>query len=244
MSEFETEGMVKGPEGTILRFFYDTARNEAATQAEGRPIFDSVLFVDVITPGQKSSTPRFEIERVWAEQSIKALNLKDTSRKSFRYDAFREQIEKFKSDEKATDMAGTPLKQWPRIDRALAATMAAVNVYTVEQLAGISDQNLTYLGMGGRELREAARAFLQASDTAQAERLAGTVETLRAENERLMGSMQDMHGQMEALKNQMVEMAAGKVAHVPEPVVADPALGVPAPIETTAQRGGKLKPLV
>ena len=108
MSEFETEGMVKGPDGTILRFFYDTAKNEAASAAEGRPIFDNVLFVDVITPGQKASTPRFEIERIWAEPSMKVLNLTAASRKSFRYDAFREQVEKFKSDEKAVDMAGTP----------------------------------------------------------------------------------------------------------------------------------------
>lgn len=244
MSEFETEGMVKGPDGTILRFFYDTARNEVASAAEGRPIFDSVLFVDVITPGQKASTPRFEIERVWAEPSLKALNLTTPTRKSFRYDAFKEQVEKFKADEKAVDMAGTPLKQWPRMDRALAATMAAVNVYTVEQLAGISDQNLTYLGMGGRELREAARAFLQASDTAQAERLAGNVETLRAENERLQGTMQDMHRQMETLKDQMLQMAGDKLAPPQEQAMTDDlTLGAPPPIETIAQKGGKLKPL-
>lgn len=241
MSEYETEGMVKGPEGTILRFFYDTARNEIASAAEGRPIFDSVLMVDVITPGQKASTPRFEIERVWAEQSIRALNLTEPSRKSFRYDGFREQIEKFKADEKAVDMAGTPLKQWPRIDRALAATLAAVNVYTVEQLAGISDQNLTYLGMGGRELREAARAFLQASDTANAERLAGVAETLLQENERLQLSIKEAHEQMEVLKAQMAKLALAQVDRTPEP---DNSLAPPPPIETTVQKGGKLKPLV
>ena len=242
MSEFETEGMIKGPDGTILRFFYDTARNEAASAAEGRPIFDSLLFVDVITPGQKASTPRFEIERIWAEQSRKHLNLTEPSRKSFRYEGFREQIEKFKADEKASDMAGTPLKEWPRIDRALAASMAAVNVYTVEQLAGISDQNLTYLGMGGRELREAARAFLQASDTQQAERLAGTVETQRIEMESMQASLREAHEQMAALKDQMVKMAAQQSnVQTPEPL---PDL-TPQPIETTAQaKKGALKPLV
>ena len=244
MSEFETEGMVKGPDGTILRFFYDTARNEAASAAEGRPIFDSVLFVDVITPGQKSSTPRFEIERVWAEQSLKVLNLTAPTRKSFRYDAFREQIDKFKSDEKAQDMAGTPLKQWPRIDRGLAASLAAVNVYTVEQLAGVSDQNLTYIGMGGRELREAARAFLQASDTAQAERLAGTVETQRIEMEAMQASLREAHAQMEALKDQMVKMA-GQQAEVRAQPTQDPLPDLaPPPIETTARKGSKLDPLV
>ena len=242
MSEFETEGMIKGPDGTILRFFYDTAKNEAASAAEGRPIFDNVLFVDVITPGQKASTPRFEIERIWAEQSIKALNLPTSSRRSFRYESFREQIEKFKADETAVDMAGTPLKQWPRIDRALAASLAAVNVYTVEQLAGINDQNLTYIGMGGRELRESARAFLQASDTAQAERLAGTVESQKVELERMQASLKQAHEDMAVLKDQMVAMAAAKadpLAGAVTPPKAKKQDDIPPPIETST-----LKPLV
>ena len=120
--------------------------------------------------------------------------------------------------------------------------MAAVNVYTVEQLAGISDQNLTYLGMGGRELREAARAFLQASDTAQAERLAGSVETLRTENERLQDTMQDMHRQMETLKDQMIKMAGQQVEDTKQVDVLQDM--TPPPIEITTRRGIKVDPLV
>lgn len=159
----ETEGMVKGPDGTILRFFYDTAKNETASIAEGRPIFDTVLMVDVITPGQRTSTPRFELERKWAEQSIKALGLTGEYKRSLKYQLYKEQVERFKANEQGSDLGGTPLKEWPRIDRGLAATLAAANVYTVEAVAELPDSRLDVLGLGGRAMREQAKAYLEAA---------------------------------------------------------------------------------
>ena len=85
-----TEGMMPGPDGSILRFFYDTEKNEAATIAEGRAIYDTVLMVEVITPGQKASTPRFELERVWSPQSKAALNTTAESKRFRKYAEFAE----------------------------------------------------------------------------------------------------------------------------------------------------------
>lgn len=184
-----TEGMTKGPEGEILRFFYDTARNDAATNAEGRPIFDTILMVDVITPGQKSSTPRFELERTWAAQSLKTLGITTPSKKSAYYTRFQEQIEKFKRQE-SPDMGGTPLHQWPRADRGLIATLMAANVYTVEQLAGISDQQLDIVGLGARELREQAKNYLeQAANGADTSALTAKNSDLETENKRLQEAL-------------------------------------------------------
>jgi hypothetical protein len=181
-----TEGMMPGPDGCILRFFYDTERNEQATIAEGRAIFDTVLSVDVITPGQKASTPRFELERTWSEQSKKALGLQTVSKKSYKYGEYAEQIERFKKQEDIGDLGGTPLKEWPRIDRGLAATLMAANVYTVEALAALSDTNLDIIGMGARELRENAKAFLeQAAGNSDTSALTAKVGVLEGEVARL-----------------------------------------------------------
>ncbi len=160
----QAEGMAPGPDGTLLRFFWDSIKNEQATIAEGRAIFDTALMVEVVTPGQASSTPRFELERVWSEQSVKALNLASPVKRSAYYGRYEEQADRFKRMEEAFDYGGTPLKMWPRIDRGLAATLAAVHIHTVEQLASVSDGNLANLGMGGRELREQARMFIGAAD--------------------------------------------------------------------------------
>jgi hypothetical protein len=184
MSMF-TEGMMPGPDGSILRFFYDSERNEQATVAEGRAIFDTVLFVDVITPGQKSSTPRFEVERVWSEQSKKALNLTADAKRGYKYNDFAEQIEKFKKQDTVGELGGTPLKMWPRIDRGLAATLMAANVFTVEALAGLSDTNLDIIGIGARDLRAQARAYFeQAAGTADISLLTDRLSNLETEVKR------------------------------------------------------------
>jgi hypothetical protein len=179
------EGMAPGPDGSFLRFFYDTARNDRASTAENRAIFDTVLVVDIITPGQKASTPRFELERIWSEQTCKALGVTG-SKRSYKYTEYEEQIEKYKRMEQGDDFGGTPLKMWPRIDRGLAATLAGAHIHTVEALAQVSDGNLGNLGLGGRELREQAKAFLLAAEGgAEVSQLTERAMVAEAENKRL-----------------------------------------------------------
>jgi len=205
-----TEGMMKGPDGTILRFFYDPAKNDVASVAEGRAIFDTVLYVDVITPGQKSSTPRFELERVWSEPSKRVLGTPALSKKSHKYEYYREQIEQFKRNEHVGDLGGTPLKYWPQIDRGLAATLMAANVYTVEQLAGLSDANLDVVGIGARELREQAISFLaQAGQNAPVSALTDANSNLVVENQRLTQALALANQQLTEL-NRQIEQLTGK----------------------------------
>jgi hypothetical protein len=195
-----TEGMMKGPDGEILRFFYDSERNEQATNAEGRAIFDTVLMCDIMTPGQKASTPRVEIERVWAPQSAKALGVIGPSKRSHHYKRFEEQVERFKRNENV-DMGGTPLKMWPRADRGLIATLMAANIFTVEQLANISDASLDIVGMGARELRDQARAFLDtAAGTADSSALVAKASNLEIENQRLTEALALANNQAMALQ--------------------------------------------
>lgn len=209
MDNTMTEGLMPGPDGSILRFFYDTERNEQATIAEGRAIFDTVLSVDVITPGQKNSTPRFELERLWSPQSKAALNILTDSKKSYKYAEYAEQIERFKKQESVGELGGTPLKMWPRIDRSMAANLMAANVFTVEALAGLSDTNLEVVGLGARELREQAKAFL--------EQAAGGADlsVLTAKTVNLEGQVKDLQNALALANAQNQELqrkfAAGEI---------------------------------
>jgi hypothetical protein len=208
-----TEGMMSGPDGSILRFFYDSEKNEAASVMSGRAIFDTILYCDVITPGQKASTPRFEIERTFSEQSRDVTGNPDPSMKSYKYDEMREYVERFKANEQQRDLGGTPLKMWPRIDRGLQATLAASNIFTVEALAGLSDGNMTYLGLGARELREQAKEWLAAAaGSADTSKLVGEVDNLRVENERLQNSLKELNAKMTELTNRLGE--TGKLADI------------------------------
>ena len=129
--------------------------------------------------------------------------------------AFKEQIEKFKAGSNANVLSGTPLKQWPRADRGLVATLAALNIHSVEQLAEISDGNLQNIGIGARELREQAKAFLAlAKDSAPVSDMVDQIQHLTLENQRLNQAL--------ALSNQQVTELNNRLAE---------ATGVPPPVE-------------
>ena len=56
--------------------------------------------------------------------------------------------------------SGTALASWSAIGPADVKKFEALSIYTVEHLAEVSDGNLSALGLGGRDAREAARLHL------------------------------------------------------------------------------------
>lgn len=209
MDNVFTEGMMPGPEGALLRFSYEPSKNEGASLSLGRAVFDTVLCVDIITPGQKSSTPRFEVERVFSQPSIDALNLAVGSKQSYKYAELKEWIDKFKANEVSQDLGGTPLKMWPRIDRGLAANLMAANIFTVEALANISDSNMDYIGLGAREIREQAKAWLaNAAGTADMSKAVAEIDTLKLEVQRLHADLGAANTRIAELETNRAKKAA------------------------------------
>lgn len=177
-----------GEEGTALRFFYDTVKNEFQSAQQSRPIFDKVLRVEVICAGSKESIPVFEITRwITTGEADEEGTVPIKERKNEQlHDRYKKQLDAFLTDSDDPDMVGTPIEAWTAIDVTLAASCKEAKIYTVEALANLPDGRLNALGMGARGLRERARAFLDASKgNAGNEALAGRVAALEAENERL-----------------------------------------------------------
>jgi hypothetical protein len=213
------EGLAPGPDGELLRFFYDSVHNEQASIAEGRAIFDTALYVDIITPGQMSSTPRFELERTWSEQSIKALGISTHFTRSHKYNEYVEQIEKFKRLDLAEDLGGTPLKQWPLISRGMAASLSGLHIHTVEALAGIADTSLDNIGMGARDLREQARSFLAISQgSAEVSQLTDRVTNAEREVQRLTSDLAMANSQMRDMQKSLEKYEAQDVK-VKKPII-------------------------
>lgn len=150
--------------------------NKAKSREAGRPIFEDREYVEIIIPGSKNERP------------VRPVREQDKERWPDEYRRFKE------GQEEAQD--GTPLEQWPRMTRSRVYELKAVGVFSVEDLAALTDANLSNIGPDGRELREAAQAFMQADDgeemrqrVAQAEQaqqqLEKLVAELRADNEEL-----------------------------------------------------------
>lgn len=125
-----------------VQFYVRPVQNKAKTEAAGRPIFDEVVFVKIIVPGDKN------------------LVFDQPCKEEHRY-RFPKQWERFKSGQKQA-LEGTPLETVTWLTVGQVAEFKALNIATVEQLSDVPDQ-LAQRFMGAFELRRKAQAFLEAA---------------------------------------------------------------------------------
>lgn len=112
------------------------------------------------------------------------------------------------------EIEGTPLKAWPHITPAFLRNCEAVNVFNVESLANLPDGALRHIGPGAIDLRNKARAYLNASnDIGKAtEKMAA----LESENANLRDSIEE-------LRKAVAELSADKPRRRIDPMEHDAA---------------------
>lgn len=130
-------------DNTFPRFFMQPVQDDAASQREGRPIFNDIEMVEVMIPGDRNTRPVFHVEDKHRERWPK------------HYEAFKRQA--------AVATTGMPIDMWPQVTASRAMELKAVNILTVESLADLPDGMLSNLGAGSRDLREKAKAFIAAA---------------------------------------------------------------------------------
>lgn len=167
--------------GLYVQFYMEAVKDEEATISEGRPIYSDREYIKIIPVGDKNTVI---CEPVSEEHKM---------RWPHQYAAFKNQ--------QTQPQVGTPLEEWPPLSKSQVLTFKGANVHTVEQLASVSDGNLTNLGMGSRALRDKAIAYM-----ANAKDNSG----LMAMQEQLNAAQK----QIEALTNQLTGF---KAAGVDEP---------------------------
>lgn len=164
------------------RFYVDAVENTSKTQQEGRPIFEDKEFVEILIAGDSKT------------KVVKRVTDEIRNRWPGEYEAFKKGQE--------GPVEGTPLDQWPLMTPARIHEMKALNIFTVEALAELSDANLEKLGMGGRDLQKQAKAYLRAATkTAEATRLAKELAQRDDEIEMLKGQLAELSAVIDELKN-------------------------------------------
>lgn len=169
---------------SIARFFLDKQQNNFKSQREGHAVYDDVEMVEIIIPGdnktQVTSMVRQEHKDRWPRQ----------------YEAFKKGLEP------AVD--GYPIEHWAPVTAAQAANFKAVNVPTVEALAAVSDANLHALGIGARQLRDRAKAWLeQARDGEPLAKALAELENERAEKLALQTQVADLAAAVRRLEDKL-----------------------------------------
>lgn len=147
-------------DAAVPRFFIEAVEQTFKSEQAGRPVFEDVEFVEIVILGDNKT------------RAVEKVN-------QGHVDRWPQYYAKFKKGQQDTHDGGTPLKEWPPVRPSQIAELNALNVYTVEHLARVPDNNLDRLGPGARALRDKAAAWLKASEDS------GEIMRLVAANKRL-----------------------------------------------------------
>jgi hypothetical protein len=129
-----------GNEKLYVTFDMHQRHNQPKSDAEGRPVYDDVEYVRIIVPGDKQN----EVHRPASEMDKRR---------------WPRQYADFKSGAREAQ-SGTPLKEWTAISASQAKELEHFHVYTVEQLANLSDTNIQNIGPI-RGLQAKAKDYLE-----------------------------------------------------------------------------------
>lgn len=174
----------KGDETLNVSFDIVEEKNEVKTAEAGYAIFDNVEVITIRAPANKECTVVAPVD-----------GLCNMDGETVTYaERFPDDYERWKAGH-GSAVSGMPLKQAPFMDKASVATLAAVGVYSVEQLADLGGHALKTLGMQGRKWQQQADAYLKNAGSSK------EVTALASENA-------DLKARLEALE----AMMAGKPA--------------------------------
>lgn len=167
---------------TVVPIFKMVARkNVSESKRLGRPIYRDMEVCEMRFSGDKNRVTVVPANDVWkwvdGEEVTYAMRWPD------QYKRFKEGVQQ--------SQTGTPIEELPFITQAKRLELKGLNIYTAEALAELDGQNLKTLGIGGRELKNQANAYL--------------------DNATGSAKVTEMAAQIEALKLQIAEMAADKL---------------------------------
>ena len=165
-----------------VQFFTDIKEDKKATKREGRPIYKEVEMVRIMPAGDPKSNLIAPAHDQSAQRDHNNQPLTYAQLHSGPYEAFRKGVEFHGS--------GTPLTEMQEISMARAKELNRLNIFTVEQLAGLDGSNLQRIGMGARDMKNAAQSYLdRAKENVDGSRLMAENAELRARLEKLEAAL-------------------------------------------------------
>lgn len=182
------------PDYHHIKVFWGAEHNGAASDKEGSPVYDKVLQVRYLYPG--SGDYLDVVVKRWPADGGEPVI---TDRE--RWNRYREVLEKYesKADQKAN---GTPLAVL-NLDPHEIATLNGKQIETIEQLADVPDNYLGNLGLGGRTVRDRARAYMEASaGNAPLAKMQAENDGLRADLDAMRNKVADMAKEREDAKHE------------------------------------------
>ena len=157
-----------------VKFETRSVEDRDASIEAGHYVGKDVIFV-LVTP----AGTRDQIERV-AEDWMNSLDegVKQERIPSTWPPAYRRALKDFQ-ESRETPETGAPIIDWPGASPAQIKLLLDINVRTIEDLAVANEETVTRIGMGGRALKEKAKAWLESASGPG--KLAEEMDALRVE---------------------------------------------------------------
>jgi len=184
---FEDNQQSEADKKLLVIFYKDVVKNEFKSTEAGRPIFDEIDLIKIITPGSRDSFVG-DANEIYQQR-------------------FPQQWARYKAG-RSQEMSGTPLNQLPWLGVGQIAEFNAVGCHTVEQLVGMSDA-ISQKFMGHHAIKQRAAAYLEASK-AEAP-LLKVQEELRKRDEEITELREMVNAMQASRKQEQAEKAAAKV---------------------------------
>jgi hypothetical protein len=163
-----------------VRFFSKPVKNEAESLKQNRAIFEQHEFVNIKIPGDKNNDV-----------------IKDLALEPYYIQRFPEHYARFKKNQE--QVIGTPLNALPFLTEAQGEEYKAMNIRTVEQLAGMSDVHCQTI-MGSVAHKQQAQKWLDAFKGAEQLR-----KDFEADKEAQAAQIAELQAKIAALQPQGVK---------------------------------------
>jgi hypothetical protein len=185
---FESNEQAEADKKLFVVFYQDVIKNEPKSAEAGRPIFDTIDLIKIMTPGSRDTVVSDATEQYQSR--------------------FPQQWARYKAG-KEQNTSGTPLNQLSWLSIAQIAEYNAVGCHTIEQLAGMADA-MAQRFMGHHAIKLRAQQYLDAASGSAPILL--LQDELRKRDEQLA----ELRSTVEALQAAEAQRKAEKAAQVPQ----------------------------
>ena len=156
----------------IVKFYHDAKENKFKSHEAGRPVFDDIEMCEINLPGDRARSLLVPAPAEWKRFGTTKVTYAER---------FKDHYARFKANEGPV-VEGTPLTEAPFLSMAQKASLKALQVYTIEQLASLTGQALKNIGAGGLAIQQQAAAYLaKASGTADIVSMQRQIDELKAQ---------------------------------------------------------------
>ena len=124
----------------MVRFFVHPELSTYQSKIQGVPVHHDVEMIEVFQPGEKESVKQLVTD--------------------FHRYRFPKQYEAFKEGKEQT-ASGTPLELLFPSEPSTVLTLRNLHIYTIQQLSALTDTGIANLPMGGRQLVDRAKKYLE-----------------------------------------------------------------------------------